>query len=245
MKLCGFILAAGLGTRIRPLFPNLPKPLLPLNGRPAIAYAMDFLRRAGVSKVIVNVHYMKEQMKEALPALLPPGMELRISEEDTLLGTGGGILHARPDFDAFDRLLVVTSDILVDLSPKRLLDRVFREDPAVHLVLSRSGPLSERGKIGRLSSGAIWLPGMTLPGNGFVPGYFTGIHLIRPSALAGFVESGPLSIIDLYRTLIRQGARVEGSFTTKPWIDLGTEDGYRRGLQAISEKARGGGREEG
>jgi len=76
VKICGFVLAAGLGTRIRALFPDLPKPLVPVAGRPAISWPLSFLEECGASRVIVNTHYRREMMRTALPGLVPGGMEL-------------------------------------------------------------------------------------------------------------------------------------------------------------------------
>lgn len=240
MRLCGFILAAGLGTRLRGLFPSLPKPLVPLGDRPAISYAMDFLIKAGVSRVIVNIHHMKDRMRETLPKILPPGMDLLISEEETILGTGGGLLHARGWFspEAFDGLIVVNSDILTDFSPDRLLSLVKRDMPDVHLILSGVGPESERNRIGLFPGGEIWFPGMDSGGRRVRHGFFLGIHFIRPEVLVPFQEGGPVSVIDLYRRLILEGRRVQGSFTRKFWVDLGTEDGYRHGLRHLSGRSK-------
>ncbi len=241
MRLCGFILAAGLGTRIRSLFPDIPKPLVPVGGRPAIAWSIDLLARAGVSRIIVNVHHRREMMRQALPALMPPGVELFFSEEEQLLGTGGGIAHARNLFDGFDRLLIANADILAPLSLQAFLRRAVREDSLAHLLLSRNGPESERGRIGRRPGGALWLPP---PGGGerppgVSPGVFVGLHIVRPEVFRGVDFLAAPSVIDIYRRRLAEGGRIRASFTRSFWVDLGTEDGYRRAAQYLED---GGGR---
>ncbi len=230
MKICGFVLAAGLGTRIRALFPDLPKPLVPVAGRPAISWPLSFLEECGASRVIVNTHYRREMMRTALPGLVPGGMELVLSEEETILGTGGGILNARKWFLDFDWLVVVNADILTDLRPGRLLHRANADRSDIHLVLSPRGPETERGRIGRETGGDLWFCGEERRA-GTRSGVFLGIHFVRPSVFEGVGLEGTPSIIDLYRRMRADGRRIRGSFTRSFWVDLGTEDGYRRALE--------------
>ena len=235
MRLCGFILAAGLGTRLRPLFPDLPKPLVPVGGRPAIAWSMDLLVRAGVSRIIVNVHHQREMMREALPALVPPGVELFLSEEERLLGTGGGIAKARELYQDFDWLLIANADILTFLSLGPFVRRAVREDSLAHLILSPHGPESERGRIGRKRGGSLWLPapGETGRPPGGRAGVFLGLHVVRPKIFEGVDPREAPSVIDIYRRRLGEGGRVRASFTRSFWVDLGTEDGYRRAVRSL------------
>ncbi|MGC8528789.1 MAG: nucleotidyltransferase family protein [Leptospirillia bacterium] len=238
MRLCGFILAAGLGTRLRPLFPELPKPLVPVGRRPAIAWSMDLLLRAGVSRIIVNVHHQRERMREVLPGLVPAGVELVISEEERLLGTGGGIAKAREFYQDFDWLLIANADILTSLSLGPFLRRAIREDSLAHLILSSDGPESERGRIGRKRDGSLWLsaPGGEGRSTGVKPGIFLGLHIVRPEVFAGVDPGEAPSVIDIYRRRLGEGARVRASFTRSFWVDLGTEDGYRRAVQSLEDR---------
>lgn len=233
MRICGFVLAAGLGTRLRPLFPDQPKPLVPLGGRPAISWALSFLESCGVSRVIVNTHYRRERMREALPGLVPPGVDLILSEEESLLGTGGGILNAREHFRGFDWLVVVNADVLADLRPAPHFRRAMKERADVHLVLSARGPDSERGRIGLRPSGNLWFAGEERE-PGLRSGIFLGIHFVRPWVFEGFALEGTPSIIDLYRKMRAEGLRIRGSFTRAFWTDLGTEDGFRRALEHLA-----------
>lgn len=89
------ILAAGLGTRMRPITDTLPKPLVEVAGRPLIAYCLEALNRLGVSRVVVNVHYLAPLLIDWLARW--PGTDIRISDETAgLLDSGGGIVHALP-----------------------------------------------------------------------------------------------------------------------------------------------------
>jgi MurNAc alpha-1-phosphate uridylyltransferase len=90
------ILAAGFGTRMRPLTDTCPKPLLPVGGRPLIEHHLTRLARAGIKEVVINVSYRAEQIIEALGDGQRFGLSLYYSREATPLETGGGILAALP-----------------------------------------------------------------------------------------------------------------------------------------------------
>src|ERR1044071_4534812 len=89
------VLAAGLGTRMRPLTDKIPKPLVPVAGKPLIDHVLDRLADAGVARAVVNVHYMAEQIEQHLAYRTRP--QITISDErGLLLGTGGGVARALP-----------------------------------------------------------------------------------------------------------------------------------------------------
>jgi mannose-1-phosphate guanylyltransferase len=114
------ILAGGEGTRLRPLTYTVPKPVLPLAGRPHIAYVIDWLARHGVDDVIVSCGHLAEGMRSALAAL-EPGVRIRYAEEPDARGTAGAIRFAE-DLLA-DRFLVLNGDILCDLDLTALIEQ--------------------------------------------------------------------------------------------------------------------------
>ena len=105
------LLCAGLGTRLRPLTDERPKPLVPVLHRPLAAYALDHLAAAGVRHVVANAHHLAAQLE---PALAPHGashaMDLRVLVEPTLLGTGGAIRNALPHLG--EDFVVFNGDVL-------------------------------------------------------------------------------------------------------------------------------------
>jgi MurNAc alpha-1-phosphate uridylyltransferase len=103
----GMVLAAGLGTRLRPITDRIPKPLVPLGGRALIDHAIDRLAEAGVARVVVNVHYKAEMIARHLEQRSKPAIKL--VREDDLLETGGGVLNALPFLD--DAFYVINSDV--------------------------------------------------------------------------------------------------------------------------------------
>jgi mannose-1-phosphate guanylyltransferase len=112
------ILAGGEGTRLRPLTYTVPKPVLPLAGRPHIAYVIDWLERHGVDDVIVSCGFLAEEMKNAL-AELEPDVRIRYAEEPDARGTAGAIRFAEDMLG--DRFLVLNGDVLCDLDLSALI----------------------------------------------------------------------------------------------------------------------------
>jgi N-acetyl-alpha-D-muramate 1-phosphate uridylyltransferase len=124
---CGMVLAAGLGTRMRPITDRIPKPLVPVAGRPLIDYAIDRLADAEVKRVVVNLHYKAEMVAQHLASRRSPAIAL--SREEELLETGGGILKALPLLD--DVFFTVNSDVLWLNGKTAALRRLARAfDPA-------------------------------------------------------------------------------------------------------------------
>jgi mannose-1-phosphate guanylyltransferase len=105
------LLAAGIGSRLRPITLKIPKCLVPINGVPLLKYWLDFLSGAGIDKVLINTHYLADQVESFL---LDGGWRdfVSISHEDVLLGTGGTILKNLDFFGSDDDLMVIHADNL-------------------------------------------------------------------------------------------------------------------------------------
>ncbi len=115
------IIAGGEGTRLRPLTYHTPKPLLPLCGRPIIDYQIDLCRRHGVRDIVVNLHYLAEELEQHLGDGSDLGVRIRYSHESAPLGTAGAVKLAAPFFDG-DPMLVFNGDVLTDLDLGALLE---------------------------------------------------------------------------------------------------------------------------
>jgi hypothetical protein len=133
------IVAAGLGTRLRPLTELRPKPALPLRGIPLVGYTLALLRHHGVDEVVINTHHLPEQLEAAARAECPDGLRLRFSREETLLDTGGGIRRVADFLRESDPCLIVGGDMLIDVDLGALL-REHREQRSGVTMLLREDP---------------------------------------------------------------------------------------------------------
>lgn len=136
-----FVLGAGLGKRMRPLTDDLPKPLIPIFGKPLLTFALDHLIAAGVESFVVNTHHLPDRFEESLGEHGYRGRPLRLLHEPVLLETGGGIKNAER-FLTDETFLVYSGDILTDLPLAPLLEEHFRAGNDVTLALRSTGVAS-------------------------------------------------------------------------------------------------------
>ena len=144
----GMIVAAGLGTRLRPLSELRPKPALPVRGIPLIAYQLALLARHGVQEVVVNAHHLPELLMEATRRHCPAGMGLRFSLEPELLDTGGAIRQVSDFLRESDPCLILGGDMLLDADLSALLKRHRQRGDAVTMLLRRDPRADRFGSVG-------------------------------------------------------------------------------------------------
>ena len=136
------VLAAGQGTRLRPLTDHTPKALIPVAGRPMIEYSLLLLRHYGIRDIIINLHHLGDQIESYLGTGKQWGLEITYSKELELLDTGGGLLKAKP-FLQEGTFIVINTDVLIDLSLSDLL--AFHEkNRAVATLVLRPDPLADQ-----------------------------------------------------------------------------------------------------
>lgn len=116
------ILAAGIGKRLRPLTDTIPKPLIPINGKPLIEYVVDQLKLYGVAQIVVNVHHHSQKMIQFFKDNNNFGLEVEFSDESQqLMNTGGGIVKAKHFFSKKEPFLVYASDVITNLNLDKML----------------------------------------------------------------------------------------------------------------------------
>jgi mannose-1-phosphate guanylyltransferase len=211
------VLAAGLGTRLRPLTEHRAKALVPVGDRPALAHVLDRLRGAGVSRVVVNAHHHVEQLRAF--ALGQAGVDLGLSEETDLLGTAGGIAHASALLGAGD-VLLWNADILADVNVRGLLAAHRDEATLVVQPLARgqgSVGLDEEGRVVRLRKESF--------ADEARGGQFLGIHVLGEALRARLPLQGGL-IEDVYLPALGRGEVLRAHFFEGPWHDIGTTESY-------------------
>lgn len=215
------VLAAGLGTRMRPLTDDRPKPLLPLEGRSLLHHAMDRLRDAGISRLVVNSHWFAEQVTDAVEAYgaVPPPTVLR---ETVLLETGGGVKAALPHLGP-DPFVVVNGDAFWLDGPNAALRRMFGAfDPAemdALLLLVRTSQVD--GETGRGDFLLDPLGRARRPKEREIAPYlFGGVQILTAALFEGMPE-GPFSLNRVYDRAIENG-RLYGLVHDGAWFHLST-----------------------
>jgi NDP-sugar pyrophosphorylase family protein len=149
------IVAAGLGTRMRPLTALRPKPAVPVRGIPLIAYPLALLARHGVSEVVINVHHLPDRLIDAARRYAPSGLKLHFSIETELLDTGGGIRRAAEFLRGPGPCLILGGDMLLDADLGGLC-RLHRDRGDAVTMLLRSDPRAERfGSVGVDAQGRV------------------------------------------------------------------------------------------
>ncbi len=128
------ILAAGEGSRLRPLTLERPKPVLPIAGRPLLEYTICWLRHYGISRIAVNLHYRPQAVMDCLRDGTHLGVEITYSLEETILGTAGGVKRMAGYLDG--TFVLVYGDVLTDLDLQALIDFHEARPPDPHLTMS-------------------------------------------------------------------------------------------------------------
>jgi mannose-1-phosphate guanylyltransferase len=137
-----FVLAAGLGARLRPLTEDLPKPLIPIFQKPLVTFALDHLIDVGVKRFVINTHKRAELFENSFRDHEYLGHSVTVIHEPDLLETGGGIKNAERYLGS-DSFLTYSGDILTDMNLQPLIDEHFRRGNDVTLALRETGLASE------------------------------------------------------------------------------------------------------
>jgi NDP-sugar pyrophosphorylase family protein len=225
------ILAAGLGTRLRPLTRERAKPATPLLGKPLIVRLVEWLKSQGAGRFRINLHHLPETITSLFPDSGGQDPVVSFSFEPTILGTAGGLKNNQAFFES-GAFFMVNGDIATDADLEGALDFHRRKGALATLVLKRQTPpfahypvrMDAEGRLvgfkGRDTGGAVALP------DAYV---FTGIHILEPEIFSYIPECGYYDINDsAYQAAMDDGQAVLGYRVEGRWSDLGTPGAYLR-----------------
>lgn len=241
------VLAAGLGTRLRPLTNDRPKALVEIGGRTLLEITLARLRGFGITEVIINVHHFADLVLQYLKTNNNFGMRIAVSREDVLLDTGGGLKKAAYFFldgsgHADDPFILHNVDVISTIDLRRTVQfhtehhalatlavqdrktsRYLLFDEHSHLCGRRSGS-DEPTELVRSSSQAQALA-------------FGGIHVISPRLIPMMIEEGAFSIINSYLRLAAEGEKILGFRADEYyWRDLGRLEDLKQAAQDLEQK---------
>jgi mannose-1-phosphate guanylyltransferase len=233
------VLAAGLGTRMRPLTERVAKPALPVLNRPLIHWTLGLLARHGVDEVVINLHHLPRTIRAAVGDGKAFGMKIRYSHERALLGTAGGPRQVRRWLGK-DPFLVVNGDVLLDLDLTRLITSHVARGALATLAL-RPNPDPRRYAAVRTNAQGliVCLPGARRRRAGRA-WLFAGVHVMEPCMLDRLPDGPSDSIRDLYAPAVDADEAIVGLPLRGLWLDMGTPELYRRGQLAALARGFGG-----
>jgi NDP-sugar pyrophosphorylase family protein len=228
------ILAAGLGTRLRPLTDNRPKALVEINGRTLLEITLSRLRKFGVHDVIINVHHFADMIVEYLKTNDNFGLHIEMSREEALLDTGGGLKRAARFFkDSGGHsgketpFILHNVDVLSTIDLERMRQLHFETQALATLAVqdretSRYLLFDERRELCGRRAGRNQPPELVRPAQRLQAWAFSGIHIISPRLLAMMIEDGAFSIITTYLRLAAHGEKILAFRADEYyWRDLG------------------------
>ena len=220
------ILAAGAGTRLRPLTNTCPKPMLPVAGTPLLARTLRWLRRYGVQEVALNLHHLPHVVREGLGDGSQFDMHLHYAYEPELRGTAGAVRNFPGFFDT--PFLVIYGDLLMDFDLDDLINFHRQQHALMTIALKHTTTphsqgmieLSRRGRVIRfVEKPARWEGGTTAN---------AGVYVCNPEVLA-HIPSGVSDFgQDIIPTLLQLGATVYGRELQGYLLDIGTPEAYEQ-----------------
>jgi mannose-1-phosphate guanylyltransferase len=223
-----FVLGAGLGTRLRPLTDDLPKPLIPIFQKPLITFALDHLCGLGVESFVINTHHLATQFEDL--GGIYAGHPLRLVHEPVLLGTGGGLKNVegllRPE-----PFIVYSGDLLTDFALEPLIDEHFRKGNDVTLALRKTG----------LAAGVALQDGRVVDIEnkyGHAGKYdFANVSVWNPEIFQRIPPAQNISFIPILAEWIEQGGKLGGVVLDDgKWFNIGSRAEYLEVHRIIKEE---------
>ena len=238
------ILAAGLGTRLRPLTNDRPKALVEVAGRTLLEITLTRLRTFGIHEVIINVHHFADKVVDYLRAHRDFGMRIVISREDDLLDTGGGLKKAAWFFlensgSSQEPFILHNVDVLSTIDLRRMVDDHRKQSALATLAVqnrktSRYLLFDSAMKLCGRRSGEDGKPELVRPASDVTERAFSGIHILSPKLLPMLSEEGAFSIIPTYLRLAARGESIPAFPSDEYyWRDLGKPENIAQAAEDI------------
>jgi mannose-1-phosphate guanylyltransferase len=234
------LLAAGLGTRLRPLTYELPKPMVPILGRPVMEHILRLMARHGFDDVVANLHYFPDLIRSRFGDGSDYGVRLVYSYEPELMGTAGGVGNVRDHFGG-ETFLIISGDALTDVDLTALWEAHKRKGGIATLALKRVDDPSQLGVVIVNEDGRIQGfqekpdPAEALSNLGNC-----GIYVFEPEIFDYFPEREFVDwAMDVFPRLLAEDVSFYGHEVEEYWNDVGSLEEYRQGnFDALEGKVR-------
>ena len=229
-KRTAFILAAGLGTRLKELTSDRPKALVELNQKPLLEIVIDNLISQNFNHFVINIHHYGEKILDYFKSKKYENVSIEISDErDSLLDTGGAILKALPYFKDSEAVLIHNVDIITDIDFQSVYDDFTKSDDAAWLLTQdrnnkRKIVFDENDNyVGRMNLETNQYDGEKEFNDNFKLLSFSGLHFIKPEYFYDF-ELKKCYVFDLYKEISRNNNVRSKFIQPNYWFDLGTQE---------------------
>lgn len=231
------ILAAGRGRRLAPLTDTIPKPLVPVAGRPLLEHLLECLRAGGITDVVMNLHHLGARIEEHFGDGSRFGVRIRYSVEDPILDTGGGIKRAEPLL-AGEPFLVANGDSLLELDVGAVVAAHEARGAVATMVVRPDPRAAEYGLVELDAEDRVRRVAGLPPGQGpeeqFRPFMFPGLHVFQPEVLAFMEPDAAFSVTRVtYPRLITAGRKVLGWVTRARWVTIDTPEALAAADRAL------------
>ena len=234
------IFAAGLGTRLAPLTDNKPKALVELEGKSLLQRCVERLSKAGITRIVINIHHFPELMQQAVDQISITGVELLVSDESNeLLDTGGGLLKAAQYLRESGPFLVHNVDVISDINLEDMLQQHLQSKALATLAVSaRQTTRYFLFEDNRLCGWRNTQTGSEINCYPFGASArslaFSGIHMVDPGIFDLMDERGRFSINQVYLRLAAKYPIVAFEHDPRYWADLGTTDKLAQARQLLT-----------
>ncbi|MFH1874553.1 MAG: nucleotidyltransferase family protein [Pseudomonadota bacterium] len=224
------ILAAGLGTRLRPLTYITPKPILPLNNHRLIDIPLKLLAKYQITEVIINVHHLGNLIEEYVGDGSQFGLRVKYSREPKILGTGGGIKNVA-DFFEGEYFITLNADSLLNLDLDAVIQTHFKQQAEATMVVKKLGADDDYGKVDVGSDGLIKKI------NNVGEYFYTGVQIAGPKLLEKLPPAGQHSCLikDGYQKLLQDQTKVAAHIYDGYFNDVGTPQRYEQAKQDLDK----------
>lgn len=239
----GMILAAGFGTRLRPLTDKMPKALVPVNGRPMLEHVIDKFISQNITEIFINAHYFADQIREFIDRSKFRA-KITVVEEDEIMGTGGGIFNML-QYISDDDFIVYNTDVVCDIDLEELMAYHKQNQAAATMVMQDRHTFNQvvidsknnfcglnlvkKGinKIVKQPEGESELLA------------FCGIHAVNKKKIERYRQSlAEYSIIDVYLNAVSDGNIIKAFRPDIKWFDLGTAEKLKEAEEYLKNQAR-------
>ncbi|MBU1026613.1 MAG: NDP-sugar synthase [Candidatus Margulisbacteria bacterium] len=228
------IIAGGLGTRLRPLTNNIPKPIVPVANIPFVVHQIEHLVRHGIDEVILNLHYLSHEIKKILDDGKQWGIKIRYSIEEHPLGTAGAVKNAEQFFDE-GPMVIFNGDVVTDLNISKLINYHREKKALVTLALTEVEDPTAFGLVITDNDGRV-KQFLEKPSWEMVTAKTinAGTYVVDPKIFANVPKNEKYSFErQLYPGLLKKGEPIYGYLSDAYWIDIGTPAKYKEVHQAI------------